>query len=26
VTTLYVTDREPNGFWEDRGYNWFSGS
>lgn len=26
VTTLYVTDREPGGFWEDRGYNWFSGS
>lgn len=26
VTTLFVTDREPNGFWEDRGYNWFSGS
>jgi DMSO/TMAO reductase YedYZ molybdopterin-dependent catalytic subunit len=25
VTALWVTDREPNGFWEDRGYNWFSG-
>jgi DMSO/TMAO reductase YedYZ molybdopterin-dependent catalytic subunit len=26
VTTIYVTDRYPGGFWEDRGYNWFSGS
>ncbi len=26
VTTLYVTNRRPGGFWEDRGYNWFSGS
>ena len=26
VTTLFVTDRRPRGFWEDRGYNWFSGS
>lgn len=26
VTTLYVTNREPGGFWADRGYNWFSGS
>ena len=25
VTTIYVTDRFPGGFWEDRGYNWFSG-
>jgi DMSO/TMAO reductase YedYZ molybdopterin-dependent catalytic subunit len=25
VTTLFVTNRRPNGFWEDRGYNWFSG-
>ena len=25
VTTLFVTDRRPPGFWEDRGYNWFSG-
>lgn len=25
ITAMYVTDREPNGFWEDRGYNWFSG-
>ena len=26
VTTIFVTNREPGGFWEDRGYNWFSGS
>jgi DMSO/TMAO reductase YedYZ molybdopterin-dependent catalytic subunit len=26
VTTLYVTNRFPGGFWEDRGYNWFGGS
>ena len=26
VTTIYVTNRFPSGFWEDRGYNWFSGS
>lgn len=26
VTTVYVTNRQPGGFWEDRGYNWFSGS
>jgi DMSO/TMAO reductase YedYZ molybdopterin-dependent catalytic subunit len=26
VTTIYVTNRQPSGFWEDRGYNWFSGS
>jgi DMSO/TMAO reductase YedYZ molybdopterin-dependent catalytic subunit len=26
ITTLYVTNRYPGGFWEDRGYNWFSGS
>ena len=25
VTTLYVTDQRPRGFWTDRGYNWFSG-
>lgn len=25
VTTLFVTNRQPPGFWEDRGYNWFSG-
>jgi DMSO/TMAO reductase YedYZ molybdopterin-dependent catalytic subunit len=26
VTTIYVTNRYPGGFWADRGYNWFSGS
>ncbi len=26
VSTIYVTDREPRGYWSDRGYNWFSGS
>ncbi|HXQ51500.1 MAG TPA: molybdopterin-dependent oxidoreductase [Stellaceae bacterium] len=26
VTTIYVTNHMPGGFWEDRGYNWFSGS
>ncbi len=26
VTTIFVTDRQPSGFWPDRGYNWFSGS
>ena len=26
ITTLFVTDRQPGGFWEDRGYNWFGGS
>jgi DMSO/TMAO reductase YedYZ molybdopterin-dependent catalytic subunit len=26
VTTIFVTNRYPGGFWEDRGYNWFGGS
>jgi DMSO/TMAO reductase YedYZ molybdopterin-dependent catalytic subunit len=26
ITTIYVTDKEPRGYWTDRGYNWFSGS
>ncbi len=26
ITSLYVTNQEPRGFWPDRGYNWFSGS
>jgi DMSO/TMAO reductase YedYZ molybdopterin-dependent catalytic subunit len=26
VTTMFVTNRFPGGFWEERGYNWFSGS
>jgi DMSO/TMAO reductase YedYZ molybdopterin-dependent catalytic subunit len=25
VTTIYVTNIPPHGFWTDRGYNWFSG-
>jgi DMSO/TMAO reductase YedYZ molybdopterin-dependent catalytic subunit len=25
VTSITVTNREPPGFWTDRGYNWFSG-
>ena len=25
VTTLFVTDDKPSGYWPDRGYNWFSG-
>ncbi len=25
VTTMYVTNVQPRGFWTDRGYNWFSG-
>ncbi len=25
VTTLYVTNSQPKGFWSDRGYNWFGG-
>ena len=25
VTTIYVTNKQPRGFWTDRGYNWFSG-
>ncbi len=25
VTTIYVTNERPHGFWTDRGYNWFSG-
>jgi DMSO/TMAO reductase YedYZ molybdopterin-dependent catalytic subunit len=26
VTTIFVTNRYPGGYWEDRGYNWFGGS
>jgi DMSO/TMAO reductase YedYZ molybdopterin-dependent catalytic subunit len=26
VTTIYVSNTQPKGFWSDRGYNWFSGS
>ena len=25
ITAIYVTNRLPGGFWEDRGYNWFGG-
>jgi DMSO/TMAO reductase YedYZ molybdopterin-dependent catalytic subunit len=25
VTAIFVTNRDPGGFWVDRGYNWFSG-
>ncbi len=25
VVAIYVTNKEPGGFWVDRGYNWFSG-
>jgi DMSO/TMAO reductase YedYZ molybdopterin-dependent catalytic subunit len=25
VTAMFVTNRNPGGFWVDRGYNWFSG-
>jgi DMSO/TMAO reductase YedYZ molybdopterin-dependent catalytic subunit len=25
ITSITVTNREPPGFWSDRGYNWFSG-
>jgi len=26
ITALYVMDKNLGGYWEDRGYNWFSGS
>jgi Oxidoreductase molybdopterin binding domain len=25
ITAIFVTNRFPGGFWEDRGYNWFAG-
>lgn len=25
VTAIFVSNRQPDGFWTDRGYNWFSG-
>ena len=25
ITAMYVSNRFPGGFWEDRGYNWFAG-
>lgn len=26
ITALFVTNEYPGGFWEDQGYNWYSGS
>lgn len=26
ITALFVTNQYPGGYWEDQGYNWFSGS
>ena len=26
VTAMFVTNQYPGGYWEDQGYNWFSGS
>src|SRR6185436_20082323 len=26
VLALFVTNEDPGGYWEDKGYNWFSGS
>jgi DMSO/TMAO reductase YedYZ molybdopterin-dependent catalytic subunit len=26
VTALFVTNEYPGGYWEDKGYNWYSGS
>lgn len=26
IACLFVTDTYPGGYWEDHGYNWFSGS
>jgi DMSO/TMAO reductase YedYZ molybdopterin-dependent catalytic subunit len=26
ITALFVTNSHPGGYWEDQGYNWFSGS
>jgi DMSO/TMAO reductase YedYZ molybdopterin-dependent catalytic subunit len=26
ITALFVTNEYPGGYWEDQGYNWFSGS
>ena len=26
ITALYVTNQYPGGYWEDQGYNWYSGS
>jgi len=26
VAAMFVTDKDPGGYWENQGYNWFSGS
>jgi DMSO/TMAO reductase YedYZ molybdopterin-dependent catalytic subunit len=26
VQSIFVTDQNPGGYWENQGYNWFSGS
>ena len=26
IAALFVTNDNPGGYWEDKGYNWFSGS
>ena len=26
ITALFVTNENPGGYWEDKGYNWYSGS
>ena len=26
IMALFVTNQDPGGYWEDKGYNWFSGS
>ncbi|MDB5369128.1 MAG: Sulfite oxidase-like protein [Roseomonas sp.] len=26
IAAIFVTNDDPGGFWEDQGYNWFSGS
>ncbi len=26
ITEIFVSDTNPGGYWEDKGYNWFSGS
>ena len=26
IMSLFVTNDYPGGYWEDQGYNWFSGS
>jgi DMSO/TMAO reductase YedYZ molybdopterin-dependent catalytic subunit len=26
IAAIFVTNEYPGGYWEDKGYNWFSGS